>query len=237
MCVANSKHFVDVCYYNSELYFFKEKYEGTSFFSYQNIAPSLDAGSIPFVLWKKKIMLIQMSQYLWMTLWLTFEDAPHLSWYGSGKDVKEKQSHSRSFKEGWTGNLFLRKINVSYIFGVLCNLCIVIFSLLHMEENNTGGYEDKEEQSLGPENKSLWCHCSAGAGGVVSPCGAIEVRWCVHRTQMAGVSPHRDQLQRCFSWGEFITAEPLALLPLHPFVFGLLSYFSRAKSMNTPSVI
>lgn len=32
MCVANSKHFVDVCYYNSELYFFKEKYEGTSFF-------------------------------------------------------------------------------------------------------------------------------------------------------------------------------------------------------------
>lgn len=54
MCVANSKHFVDVCYYNSELYFFKEKYEGTSFFSYQNIAPSLDAGSIPFVLWKKK---------------------------------------------------------------------------------------------------------------------------------------------------------------------------------------
>ena len=37
--------------------------------------------------------------------------------------------------------------------------------------------------------------------------------------------------------GELIIAEPLALPSLRPFAFGLLSYFSRAKSMKTPLVI
>lgn len=124
------------------------------------------------------------------------------------------------WKKGETGNLFSRKTYVSYIFDIVFHLtftatleiCAVISSFLLLEGNKTRGYEEKLEQGLGSENKSVWHHYSAwvvveqGAGHSI----VIQVGWCVYRIWMARESfPHCDLLQKYFSWGEFTRTEPL----------------------------
>lgn len=99
-----------------------------------------------------------------MLVELTLEGFPQLSPYGSGKDFKEEQPYSNPLmKKGETGNLFSRKTYVSYMFDVLFHLtftatleiCAVISSFLLLEGNKTRGYEEKLEQGLGSENKSV----------------------------------------------------------------------------------
>ena len=147
-----------------------------------------------FLYGKKKSNNIDCNKSVsWNDLGLTFEDFPQLHPYGSGKDLKEKQSYFRSLlKEGEIGKLLLRKLYTSYIFNILSHLMFILTLwdlyctfLLPKDER-------KQDQKLwagtGVE-LGFWKQVSITPvqsqgekwGRVLVPCGIIEVGQCVCR--------------------------------------------------------